>query len=196
MRTTADLDYRAGGLWLQVPASATSADLGHTFGAFVDIDGGDLFTRDNLAGLTGEATYRQEGGAVGVHSVVSDQRNFYLFDADVALTADFGDRTAPLGTINGTLSNLESQGQDYTGVTINLGTTNIEHAPGNGDGGAFRGDTSVTGADTTFTGEWGGQFYGNGAAATDHPGSVAGTFGAATADGGESFIGVFGADRE
>ena len=37
---------------------------------------------------------------------------------------------------------------------------------------------------------------GNGAAATDQPGSVAGAFGAATASGGESFIGMFGAYRQ
>ena len=57
----------------------------------------------------------------------------------------------------------------------------------------------TTGTGTTiFSGKWGGQFYGDGMAATDHPGSVAGTFGATAtdSDGSYSFIGVFGAYRE
>ena len=64
------------------------------------------------------------------------------------------------------------------------------------DSGFFTGDTSTTGTDSAFTGKWGGQFFGNGAAATDHPGSVGGTFGAATANGDEGFVGVFGAHRQ
>ena len=40
------------------------------------------------------------------------------------------------------------------------------------------------------------KFFGNGAGATDHPGSVAGTFGANSADGLMSFIGAFGAHKQ
>ncbi len=56
----------------------------------------------------------------------------------------------------------------------------------------FRGDTSGTG----LAGKWGGRFYSNGASATDHPGSVAGTFGAKTAGGLLAITGAFGAYKQ
>ena len=184
-----DADYLAGGIWVRVPADAASvAD--YEFGAFMD--GSDPFRRDNLAGLTGTATY--EGTADAVYSHQGMNRN-YLVEADVGLTADFGDASS-LGSIRGTVSNVRGEGPDgpnsYAGRSMTLGTAQI----GSADSGFFTGDTSTSGTDPAFTGKWGGQFYGNGAAAGDHPGSVAGTFGAATADGSESFVGVYGADRQ
>ena len=156
------------------------------------MDGNDPFRQDNLAGLTGTATY--EGDARAVYSHQETNRNYFV-DGDVRLTADFGD-AGSLGSISGTVSNFTGEGPgsnpyDYDGVSVSLGTAQI----GNDDSGFFTGDTSTSGTDSTFTGKWGGQFYDNGAAADDHPGSVAGTFGAATADGSESFVGVYGADR-
>ena len=186
-RTVQDADYLAGGIWVRVPTDATSvAD--YEFGAFVD--GNDPFTQDNLAGLTGTATY--SGEATAVYSVVSTGRNYFP-DATATLTADFGDGAA-LGTIGGRIHDFTGEGpaSGYDGVVVDLGSAAI----GDADSGFFTGDVTTTGTDSPFTGKWGGQFYGNGAAATDPPGSVAGTFGAATADGGESFVGVFGADRE
>ena len=186
--TVQDADYLAGGIWVRVPADATSvAD--YEFGAFVD--GNDPFTQDNLAGLTGTATY--SGEATAVYSVVSTGRNYFP-DATASLTANFGDGAA-LGTIEGRIHDFTGDGpasDSYDGVVVDLGSAAI----GDADSGFFTGDVTTTGTDSPFTGKWGGQFYGNGAAATDPPGSVAGTFGAATADGGESFVGVFGADRE
>ena len=44
-----------------------------------------------------------------------------------------------------------------------------------------------------YTGKWGGQFFGNDDDDTIPPGSVAGTFGAATSDGANSVLGVYGA---
>ena len=185
--TVQDADYLAGGIWVRVPADATSvAD--YEFGAFVD--GNDPFTQDNLAGLTGTATY--SGEATAVYSVVSTGRNYFP-DATASLTANFGDGAA-LGTIEGRIHDFTGDGpasDSYDGVVVDLGSAAI----GDADSGFFTGDVTTTGTDSPFTGKWGGQFYGNGAA-TDPPGSVAGTFGAATADGGESFVGVFGADRE
>ena len=181
-----DADYLAGGIWVRVPANAASvAD--YEFGAFAD--GRDPFRQDNLAGLEGTATY--EGDARAVYSHQGENRNYFV-DGDVRLTADFGDASS-LGSISGTVSNFTGEGPEadaYRGVSVTLGTAQI----GDADGGFFTGDTSTTGADSAFTGKWGGQFYGNGDAASDHPGSVAGTFGAATADGGESFVGAYGAD--
>ena len=53
---------------------------------------------------------------------------------------------------------------------------------GSSHSGFFKGNTSMTFDGSTFAGKWGGQFYGND---KPHgvPGSTAGTFGAATADG-------------
>ena len=182
-----DADYLAGGIWVRVPADATSvAD--YEFGAFVD--GNDPFRQNNLAGLEGTATY--SGDATAVYSVVSTGRNYFP-DAKASLTARFGDGDA-LGTIEGRIHDITGDGpasDSYDGVAVNLGRAAI----GTSNSGFFTGDTSTTGTDSDFTGKWGGQFYGNGAAATDPPGSVAGTFGAATANDGESFVGVFGAYR-
>ncbi len=60
----------------------------------------------------------------------------------------------------------------------------------------FTGDTSMTFKEETYAGKWGGQFYGNGDTATDHPGSVAGTFGASIENGERSLLGVFGAYKD
>ena len=186
--TAEDTDYLAGGIWVRVPADADSvAD--YEFGAFMD--GDDPFEQANLAGLTGTATY--EGDARAVYSHQETNRNYFV-DGDVRLTADFGDADS-LGSISGTVSNFTGEGPEsdaYEGVGVSLGTAQI----GNADSGFFTGDTSTSGTDSVFTGKWGGQFYGDGDAADDQPGSVAGTFGAATADGGESFVGVYGADRQ
>ena len=43
-----------------------------------------------------------------------------------------------------------------------------------------------------FTGKWGGGFFGNGEP-DGRPGSVAGTFGAATSGGDQGLVGVFSA---
>ena len=181
-----DSDYLAGGIWVRVPVNAASvAD--YEFGAFVD--GNDPFRQANLAGLTGTATYSAEGGVTGVYSVRATNRNYFV-DGDVTLRANFGD-AGSLGSIGGTLSNFTGDApapDSYDGVVVTLGTASI----GSADSGFFTGDTSTRGTDSAFTGKWGGQFYGNGAAG-GRPGSVAGTFGGATADGGEAFIGVFGA---
>lgn len=66
-------------------------------------------------------------------------------------------------------------------------------------GGAQSGffDGATTGAfgdGTALSGRWGGRFYGNGTTG-EAPGSVAGTFGAASADDTRGFIGGFGAEK-
>ena len=54
----------------------------------------------------------------------------------------------------------------------------------------------------TFNGTWSGGFFGNGEKMTDHPGSVAGTFGVTNTTGTgddavtESYVGAFGAHRK
>ena len=188
-QTVQDADYLAGGIWVRVPEDAASvAD--YEFGAFVD--GNDPFTQANLAGLTGTATYVAKEGATAVYSHQGTNRNYFV-DGDVRLTADFGDASS-LGSISGTISNITGEGpasDSYDGVRVMLERAQI----GSANSGFFTGNTSTEGTDSPFTGKWGGQFYGNGAAGAP-PGSVAGTFGGATADGSESFVGVYGAHRQ
>ena len=176
-----DTDFLAGGIWVYVPDDATSVD-DFTFGAFVH--GEDPYNQSNLIGLTGEYTYT--GDATGVYSVLADERN-YFFDADVTLTADFDDG-ANLGTIGGHIDNVWVDDELVEGdPTLNLGTADI----GGDNSGFFTGDTDMVYEGENYTGKWGGQFFGNDD--TNPPGSVAGTFGAATSDGANSVLGVYGA---
>ena len=179
-----DSDHLAIGIWVRASANAVG---GYEFGAFVD--GGDPFRQANLAGLTGTATYT--GDATAVYSHRGTDGN-YLVDADVTLTARFGDASG-LGSIDGAVSNITGEGPEpgwFDGVGISLGSASI----GSAYSGFFTGAASSSGTDSGFAGEWSGRFYGNGAAG-DRPGFVAGTFDAATADGGEAFVGAFSAQR-
>ena len=181
--TDKDTDYLAGGIWLYVPDTASSTDA-YEFGAFAD--GSDPFTQSNIMALTGSATY--VGDAVGVYSEKgASSTTVEGFDGDVTLTADFGTADS-LGTISGSITNFEVDGEASAG-SLTLG----EAAIGSANSGFFKG--AVTGSDDsrTYAGKWGGQFFGNGAASTDHPGSVAGTFGGTSTDDAVNFVGAFGA---
>ena len=182
-----DTDYLAGGIWVYVPDDATSLD-DYEYGAFAD--GNDPFVQSNLASLTGTATYVAADGATGVYAEVESQRN-YFFDADVTLTADFGSGSE-LGTIGGRIHRFDIEGVNVIGNPV----LNLNSAPiGTSNHGFFKGGTHLTYDGESYTGNWGGQFYGNGEA-DGKPGSVAGTFGAATTDGSESLLGAFGAFKQ
>jgi hypothetical protein len=182
---TNDTDYLAGGIWVFAPDTATSlAD--YEFGAFVD--GNDPFAQSALPALTGTATY--EGEATGVYSDQTVGRN-YFFDALASLTANFGTNSG-LGTIDGRIHTFEEGGEPVEGnPVLTLGTANIT----NTNHGFFNSSTTMTFDGDDYTGKWGGQFYSNGES-DGKPGSVAGTFGGATADDNYSFLGVFGAYKE
>ena len=187
-----DTDYLAGGIWVFAPDTATSlAD--YEYGAFAD--GNDPFAQSALPALTGTATY--EGAATGVYS--EDSRNWF-FDAVATLEANFDGGTNNLGTISGRIYNADVYGVRELGdnfdvrridATLRLGAANI----GGPEAGFFTGNTSMTSDGDTYTGKWGGQFYGNGES-DGKPGSVAGTFGAATMSGDESLLGAFGAYKQ
>ncbi len=177
---------------MYAPDDASSLD-DYEYGAF--FDGSDPFQQNNLAGVTGSVTYSLEYGATGVNAVVEEGRN-YFFNADVTLTAEFGNGSE-LGTISGRIHNFEAYFEEEPvelseNPVLTLGSADI----GSSNSGFFTGDTSLTYDGSDFSGKWGGQFYGNGANPTDAPGSVAGTFGGATADGSESFLGVYGAYKQ
>ena len=176
-----DTDFLAGGIWVYVPDDATSVD-DFAFGAFVH--GEDPYNQSNLLGLTGKYTYT--GDATGVYSVLAEESN-YFFDADVTLTADFDDGSN-LGTIGGRIHDVSVDDELVEGdPTLNLDSADI----GGDNSGFFTGNTDMVYEGENYTGKWGGQFFGNDG--SNPPGSVAGTFGAATSDGANSVLGVYGA---
>ena len=180
----AETDWLAAGIWAFIPDSKVLGD--YEFGAFAD--GGDPFN-GNLQALTGTARYG--GQAVGVYYASSaDGSEAGPFTADVALTANFG----AAGSISGDVRNIETEGGTEIDATLALGSADI----GSSNGGFFTGNTSMTFGGRTYTGAWGGQFFDDGADPTDHPASVAGTFGATTSEAGGtgSLVGAFGAERQ
>ena len=185
-----DTDWLAGGIWVYLPDDVS--DIGDvSFGAFAN--GGYPFPQDNIAGLTGTATY--QGDAAGVYLDPSPEEGGpSLFNARTTLTVDFGN-DATLGTIRGTIDSVT--GEDGTPFPQSPMLTLESADIGDSGSGFFTGDTSMTygdGAGRTFSGKWGGQFFGQ-AAATDAPVSVVGTFGAAT-DDGDGFVGAYVANKE
>ena len=176
-----DPDYLVGGIWVYAPDGASGPE-DYEFGAFAD--GNDPFTAANLADLTGTASYA--GGATGVYTDSTTDRNSFFY-ADVDLTASFD-----TDTISGMISDIYDAADDELvegNPSLMLGTADIQSTN------FFSGDTSMTFDGDEFAGKWGGQFYGNGDT-TDHPGSVGGTFGGATAEGDKAFLGAFGAYRQ
>ena len=185
-QTVPDTDYLAGGVWLFVPDTASSTD-DYVFGAFAD--GSDPFRQENIMALTGDATYM--GGATGKYSQKDgSSTTIGSFDGDVSLTASFGAADS-LGTISGSITDFELDGEATAG-SLTLGETAI----GSANSGFFKGGVSGSDGSRTYAGKWGGQFYGNGEASTDHPGSVAGTFGAQSTDEAMNYIGFFGAVKQ
>ena len=183
--TDTDADYLARGIWVYVPDDATNLH-DYEYGAFAD--GNDPFVQDNLAGLAGTATYVGEDSATGLYANAAEQQNEF-FEADVTLMANFG-YGGELGSIEGRIHDIQIDGAALPGnPQLALRNANI----GANHSGFFDGDTGMTFEGKSFTGKWGGQFFSNGASSTDTPGSVAGTFGAATEGGRESFLGSFSA---
>ena len=183
--TSPDGDYLAGGVWLVVPDDASSA-AGYVFGAFAD--GSDPFLQNSLTSVQGTATF--EGDATGVRSETTGGfAAIGYFDGDVTLTADFGSVSA-LGTISGSITNFEVDGVPKNG-TLNLGTASI----GSRDSGFFHGSVAGSDDERSYTGHWGGQFFGNGES-DGRPGAVAGTFGGHSTDSAVNYIGAFGAYKQ
>ena len=190
-------DYLLFGVWLDEVAEGEEAGA-DTFGAIVT--GGQPFTVGRVQALEGKATYR--GSAVGAHHKTGS--GVSSFDGDANLTADFGtDATA--GSIEGTIDNISVGGGDPMEEPIHLVktllTTGVTLDTFNGA--AVMGEQEGPGQAThTFNGTWSGGFFGNGEEDTDHPGSVAGTFGVTDKTGTgddvvtESYVGAFGAHQQ
>ncbi len=185
-----DEDYLALGYWAWVPGP----DGGRRPFVGATASGNDPFLVNHVAAVSGRARY--DGTAHGLHAAGNESPAFRSFDADVRLTADFDTNS---------IGGLIDDGRDTaTGEKLFDGLTMETIALHTGPNAAFFGG-EVRGLmnGKHAEGFWGGQFYGNGLASTDipvsfaeAPGSVAGTFGARTLDGGESLVGVFRAYRE
>ncbi len=174
-----DSDYLAGGIWLFVRGDTNQVE---SAGAFVGGNAG--YAQANIAALTGSAEYN--GDALGVYAGSDDSGGY--FDADVALTANFGN-AANRGVISGSVFNIAGPGINSSDIVVELQSANI----GDDNNGFFTGDTGGSGTGLTFqTGKWGGQFFGAGSGC---PGSVGGTFGGAASEGVTryDYLGVFGA---
>ena len=180
-----DTDYLAGGFWvwltdLDDPADPRSV----SFAAAAS--GNDPFQVTRIPSLDGRTTY--VGDAAGLYTSKGETPAFRYFNADVRLTAEFD------GTYN-TIWGVVTEGRDTATneplfEALTLLPANIR------DSGAAFFESRVAGviAGKQFQGDWGGQFFGNGASATDLPGSVAGTFGTRSYDDNEeSLVGFFGA---
>ena len=192
-------DYLTLGYWLIAAKDTNTGNVtGYTLGAAAS--GNYPFTGDNLARLTGRATY--EGPATGLYVTsqgVGILNEVDYFNAKASLTAEFGDE-ATLGSISGAIT----EGMTDGGLTLpelTLGSANITDSF---SGGNFRGDTSgMTDSGVALAGAWGGKFFVDESLCTTdippscsapHPLSVAGTFGAKTTDDLQSILGAFGAD--
>jgi hypothetical protein len=177
-------DYLSYGLWAYAPSNSGTAEIGFY------TDGGDPFTATNIAGLTGTATYSEEGGALAFYNSGSDVD---IGVGDVALTANFD-----TDKISGDITNIRFTYMGmYNGLNVALQEADIDSSK---EGGFWTGDTLTTNTDNNnqYVGKWGGQFYGNGNA-SDKPEFLAGTFGGAAKAGTDAigaFVGAFVAEKD
>ena len=177
-----DGDYMAGGIWASLPDLDNPADVRRP-SFTVAAGGNDPFHGEIIETLKGRANY--QGDAFGLYTSANPTLAFRNFSAEVRLTADLNDNRVYGVVLDG--RDTADDGLLFAGLAL-------RHANIRTDGAAFFAGT-VTGVmnGTYAWGDWGGQFLGNGTSSADVPGSVAGTFGARSLDGGESLVGVFGA---
>ncbi len=210
-----DPDWLAFGTWRAVPNDVHGD---YEVGAFAD--GNDPFIAANVQALQGSATYT--GRAFGEYARVlpadSSRAQRGTFTAAASLRANFDGGPTGLGVISGRVNGFEITPEGGSSVGSLAWDLRLENAdigrpnPLDGDPGphnAFESDTSGFADGHAIEGRWGGRFFGNprddyGVLTNDltaHPGSVAGTFGAAMKDGPApnnydlNLIGAFGAHR-
>ena len=188
-----DTDYLSIAYWIIVFKDSNTGDFTEDTSIGTAASGSDPYSANNLAGLTGSATYQgPASGMLYIDSSDADVEGGHYFNATATLNADFGDGSAT-GTISGMITQAMTE-SDISLPDLTLGNANIND---NFPGGNFNGDTSgMTDSGDTLSGKWGGKFYSNGASATDHPGSVAGTFGARNQNDNSAIIGAFGAYKQ
>ena len=178
-----DTDYLVGGVWAVLPESGGAFEVG----AFAD----GVARLQDLP-TVGMATYT--GAANGL---AYEDGNLFNFKADAAFTADWVDNS-----VNGSLTNFNlafentSAEADFRGIVpenfqLDLNTPFFGSDEGDSTTyGIFTDGNTTSGSDNPgWTGSWGGQFFG------DEGSSLAGTFGAADADG-KAMVGNFLTEKE
>lgn len=121
---------------------------------------------------------------------------------NINLTADFGDASS-LGHIEGRIDNIKGLAStESLYMPINNGSTivaplpgslNLERAAiGESHSGFFAGNVSGRLNQKQYSGQWGGQFYGNG---SSHPETVAGTMAVSSEDEHIHLMAPWAADR-
>ena len=180
-----DPDYMVGGIWTSVPGiddPTETARLPFTAAA----GGNDPFQGAKVETLKGHATY--QGDAFGLYASRNPAPAFRYFSADVRLTADFNHNRVYGAVLDG---------RDTASDEVVFAALELHDAGVRTDGPAFfRGRLGGAVGSRHMSGDWGGQFLGNGVSAADAPGSVVGTFGASTDDSGDSLVGIFGAHED
>lgn len=202
----ADTDWLATGVWAWTPTDTTAADR-FQFGVFAD--GGDIFRRNLVGALAGEATYTGDASGVWTRVANGARRNDF-FEARATLNADFSANPSDAGHgfISGRIHDIAVGGSAVAGspeITLyRASVADEEHT-----GALFGNVSSMTFGGNVLTGRWSGQFFGapaDGATgAAKLPTSAAGTFGVARSsretgetllgDAAEAFAGAFGAHR-
>lgn len=182
-------DYLVFGHWLYVPNDVESFE-DYDFGVLAG--GGDpyLSLADNL---TGTAMYAGRAGGL-YFTLTNPEREWGTFDADVTLTADFDN-----GTLGGRVENFRFNAA-ATGFPrqLHLLSSPIVPSPASiPPGQAVAAGVVADGLPTSsWDGEWNAAFYGNSANPTDHPGGIAGTFGATNDANDHGLAGAFGAYKQ
>lgn len=199
IESAGDTDYLTIGYWVIVskadqasPPMIGSEESPVSLG--VAATGRDLFFGGNVPGLTGTANY--EGPATGIvmnKANANTTPELDYFNARATLTADFGDATA-LGTVSGEITDgITKGGRTLPELTLESASIAL-----NSTGRAVnfsRPTSGVTDQGVLLRGVWGGRLFSNGTSATEHPGSMAGTFGANSADELISILGAFAAHK-
>ena len=196
------MDYLAGGYWIHATGEVAAGNSSQAeIGAFVD--GPELRGAPTLP-VAGTATY--SGFAAGAYAALlgvefgndRGRQDIGEFEADVSLTADFGN-----ATLAGSLENIvldyvsttpDGQVEEHGGESVDYGLT-LGEVSIRDDGTFVGGDVglSLPLGPVTTQGSWGGRF----SAANDADGNpriVAGTIGGtgSTLGGTEvSFVGAF-----
>ena len=171
--TRPDADYLTMGIWIEIPDAVEGT---HKLSPFYG--GRDPFVEANVANAL-EGTAKYEGPAVGKYVTrgrgTNDAENG-VFTATANLEAAFGEGDE-LGSISGKVTGFQGEGDHNLGDwQVTLGSVGLSNGANTFAGGSVMSDTSRANGRHWTTGEWEGQFFGNGDAATDHPGSVAGQF--------------------
>lgn len=161
-------DWIAAGLWGYIPETLDQS--GIIFGAFAD--GNSPFAADDIGNLDGRAEYT--GGAIGLYSVRHSDDSLSLNNvyADVALTVNFGINPTIRGGFTG-IKTYDGERKTRDGQ-IELRPAAIS---GTEEGGFFTGQLAGRLDGLDFTGNWGGQLYGD---FDGYPSRIAGTAAAGT----------------